>query len=126
LVVVGVAITGCGGTANDPKDVANAFSEALAAGDYGKACDLMTGDAKAQVFQAAAFSGQKPDGCEGAWKNVMAITDAADRDVLEKARVSTVDVAGNKATVRYSNSAKRTTALVKKGGHWLVDKEPVG
>jgi hypothetical protein len=86
----------------------------------------MTGDAKAQVFQAAAFSGQKPDGCEGAWKNVMAITDAADRDVLEKARVSTVDVAGDKATVRYSNSAKRTTALVKKGGHWLVDKEPVG
>lgn len=121
-VATAAAAAGCGGgggPSNDPKSVAQAFVDALKHNDYGKACSLMTSEAKAQLQPI----GGKGGSCEDALSAVMSYADAADRDRLEHAKVVSVTVSGGNATVRYSQD-KQPTYLVDKGGHWLIAADP--
>ena len=127
LAAVVVVVAGCGGggTANDPRSVAEAFGKAIANEDWGKACSLMTTDAKAALLVAGAFGG-KTGSCEKAWSGVMGFLDTADREKIKQTHVTSVKVNGDTATARYSTDSNEDspTRLVKKSGRWLVDKDP--
>lgn len=131
-VVLGVTIVallvfaGCGGgsspAGNDREqvtEVVHDYGKAFADGDYGKACDLMTSEGKAQLEKAAVFLGAT-GGCENALEAASKQLDPADKAKFKTAAVTTVRVNGDQATARYEGSPD-PVQLRKKGGDWLVD-----
>jgi hypothetical protein len=121
LVALAFASTaaGCGGsTPNNPRAVAEAFLKAFNRGDWGKACSLMTSNAKRSL---AAIAGKV--NCEDGLQAASDVLDAGDEARLKSARVLSVVVHGSVATVRYSTDKPGESArVVDKAGHWLMDE----
>jgi hypothetical protein len=130
IVLVGVALAGCGGDGGDsPGDVTRDFSEAMADNNGRRACDLMTGDAQRQMILAGAFFGGKGEGCPGGVEAIVDTLDAGELDALRNVEIGPVKISGDRATVRVKDGLdidedEGPVRLRKVEGEWLVDVDP--
>ena len=118
--------TGCGSSKpksdNDQvRSVLMGFTGALKDGRYGKACSLMTTEARAEIVGRLAVV-TKAGSCEGALRTAMGLMDAGDKAALQHYAIRSVRVSGDTATAVDSTSSP--SHLRKKAGMWLIDKDP--
>src|SRR4051812_25585460 len=96
--IVAGLVGGCGGGPKSDedqiRDVATSFSHAFRDGDYAKACNYMTSDAKEDLAKAGVFLGGNIS-CDSVLKAVKGQMDAADKKQLENAKVRSIKVTGD-------------------------------
>src|SRR3954468_22593269 len=91
-LLAALAFAGCGSAANPVNEsqavarAAHEYGKAFADGDYGHACDLMTGEGKVNLEKAAVFLGSV-GGCEDALKAVGKQLDPAAKAKLRDAPI---------------------------------------
>ena len=93
----------CGGGATGPKEVGQAFLEALAEGDFGTAKDYATQDSQEALDMMEKMGGGETTGSK------------------DDIKVGEVKEEGDKATLMYTEKgAEKTLDLVKEDGEWKV------
>jgi hypothetical protein len=111
------AFAGCGPFGGDsPEDVIKDFSEAVADGDGGKACDLVTDDYKEEIGG---------DNCEEQVEQIGEAASDEEKDKLRDVEVSDVEEDGDKATakVKAEGEDEDEVELEKVDGDWKISGE---
>jgi hypothetical protein len=110
-----VGLTACGGSdSDDVKSALQDYNDAVASKDAGKACDLLSDQAKKTI-------GGKS--CEQTLKSGFALLNAKQLDAFKSTQIKNVKVNGSKATAtitfpKDSGVPDQTQTLVKEGGSW--------
>jgi len=123
-------VAGCGGgsskstststpakpPADDPVSVAQAYVDALGAGDYATDCALISKAAAAQATESGKTT------CERHFAKVMKAVGSTATDFFKGAKAGSPTVKGNAATVVVtSTKGKRNQlSLVRESGRWRV------
>ncbi|MBI5104405.1 MAG: hypothetical protein HZB46_05360 [Solirubrobacterales bacterium] len=117
-------VAACGSDASDGRDqdavqqTVERFVSAFAGGHDAEACRLLSDDAKDALGA--------PSSCPAGIAALRAMLPTAQRDRLGDAQVESVEVAGDRATVRLSafiDSDGRPTRLRRVDGRWLIQPE---
>ena len=111
-----LAIAGCGGSDESPEEVTESFYSAIADGDAGEACDLLS-DASAE---SAAAGGES---CEEGFQNALDSGAAqAALGVADDIEVGDSKIDGDSATVTVtSGNQEDEVTLVKEDDKWKID-----
>jgi hypothetical protein len=110
-----VGLTACGGSdSDDVKSALQDYNDAVANKDAGKACGLLSDQAKKTI-------GGKS--CDTTLKSGFALLNAKQLDAFKSTQIKNVKVNGNKATAtitfpKGSGVPDQTQTLVKEGGSW--------
>lgn len=120
VAVVLVAIAGCGGSSSTPQGpgaVALSFVHAASSGDASTMCDL-TAQSELQKIKNLGLS------CEAALTSAAAQLTANARSTASGAKVLSVSIHGDHASVILNNGA--SPGLVRYGGRWYVQTLQAG
>jgi hypothetical protein len=117
-VVALAAGGGCGGDSDEQQvhGVAKDLSRALAAGDYGRACELFSLEAQAQVGAAVANDGRD---CAAALRQLADVASSGTPSVreIDAARLT---LHGDRAMLSYQAGTRDPQAFAKHRDRWLV------
>jgi len=124
--------TGTSGSGGDDREAVTAvvtgYTDAFADGDFDKACDYLTDDARQQIEKAGEAI--DADGCSDALDKVTESLDDKTRDALRKLEVTGVQIDGDRATVqsRIPGSGEQTdpATLVREDGEWHIAPTATG
>ena len=98
------------------------YTNAFADGDYGKACDLLTDDARDEIEKAAEQL--DADGCTEALEKATDGLDDKTKDTLRGLEVTSIDLDGDSAVVKtkLKDSSEQTepATVVKEDGEWRI------
>jgi hypothetical protein len=117
---VAVLAAGCGGASDDQqvRDAARALTRALAARDYGRACDLFSLEAQSQV--EAATAGAR--GCAAALRHSrrLAVAAGAGMPTFREIDAAKLTLSDDRATLSWSSRAHEPQRFLKRDDRWLV------
>ncbi len=112
-----------GGSTASPTSAVKTYLSAIADGDANRACSVLSPAMQSQALREARSQGVpvKNSTCPGLFSEVLAAAHftAAQRSRLIDAKVTSVTVHGNKATVALKG-ASQAVGLTKAGGKWLI------
>ncbi|MGI9097886.1 MAG: hypothetical protein ACR2H2_05240 [Solirubrobacteraceae bacterium] len=116
--VVALAAGGCGGDSDEQqvRDIAKDLSRALAAGDYGRACELFSLEARAQVEAAVADDARD---CATALRQLADATSSGTPSGRE-IDAAKLTRSGDRATLTYQAGTREPQAFAKHRDRWLV------
>lgn len=118
--VVALAAGGCGASDEQQvRDAAKDLARALAAGDYGRACERFSLEAQAQV-EAGAADGAR--GCATALRQSrrLAAAAGAGTPTVREIDAAKLTLSGDRATLTYEAGAHEPQAFAKLRDRWLV------
>lgn len=121
--LVAAAVSACGGSSgssqNSPSTAVKSYLTALATGDGARACGVLTTTMQNRALSLARSQGIKASSCPALFSQLKGQTTAAQRRTLMNAKVGSVRVSGNTATVTLKGGTQPAT-LTKSGGKWLI------
>jgi hypothetical protein len=124
--VAAVAVSACGSSssssnsnAGSPSAAIKTYLTALANGDGARACGVLTTSMQNRALNLARSQGIKASSCSSLFSQVKGQTTAAQRRTLLNAKIASVKVNGNTATVTLKGGTQAAT-LTKTGGKWLI------
>lgn len=121
--VIAGSLAACGATsstnASTPSATVKTYLSAAANGDGATACSVVAPAAQNEALKLARSQGIKASSCANLFSQLKAAMNAAQRSTLRNAKVSSVIVRGNTATVRLKGGTTPAT-LEKSDGKWLI------
>ncbi len=125
-VVVGVLsltlVAGCGGSSgggSSPTQTVKTYLDAVANGNGGAACAVLTPSLQTRVVKLAKNQGTKVSSCSALFGMVKAHLTPAERNKFLDAKISTGSETGSTARVRVSGATDEPV-LTKTGGRWYI------
>jgi hypothetical protein len=117
---VAVLVAGCGGASDEQqvRDAARALTRALAAGDYGRACELFSLEAQSQV--EALATGAR--GCAAALRRSRRLAAAAGvgMPTVREIDAATLTLSDDRATLSWASGAHDPQRFLRRDDRWLV------
>jgi hypothetical protein len=117
---VAVLVGGCGGASDEQqvRDAARALTRALAAGDYGRACELFSLEAQSQI--EAATAGAR--GCAAALRQSrrVAATAGTGMPTIRDIDAATLTLGDDRAMLSWGSGAHDPQRFEKYNDRWLV------
>jgi len=119
--VAALAAAGCGGSSReDAQGAVDEYLEAVADGDSGEACELLSRGARHELEDRTG------DDCEAAMEDAFGRLEEKAGD-LEELRVKEVNAARDIATATIEGpNGKTITELTREGGDWKLSSAPGG
>ena len=128
LATAALGVSACGGDdsggggddESQIRAVVSDYAAAIADQDGDKACGFLTDQARESV--EAAGRSLQADGCADVMEKVLEQTSEADRDDLKDIEVVSVEIDGDRATVRVKAGGDEgdPSTLVKEDGDWKI------
>jgi fructose/tagatose bisphosphate aldolase len=128
LAALALTVGGCGqdqGESDAVRSAARSYFAALASGNGGQACRMLTDEVRKQ-FVAGVAAITSASNCEQALRTVLKGSSGhLVRRVARAARIGQAKVDGDTATVKLSSNAQEVDVRMRKQhGAWRVDQPP--